>query len=242
MKDFIYRKKEVPNPVLEMGIKYIENGPHSGNNTEGVFESLIEEGYTIYPVYSNVLKDQSNKLYTERICTKKKECENVIAVAAIGAFAFPEDFNMSEKSISYVYELFTAWSNGEVFEIMSLDNDIDLLEDLSFHELKATSDISYKIIQSKMSLDQLVEINPFYKKILDYSKEKNLNTDHFSLNHDFYKGYYQEFFDSYTGFRSNKLFSEEDLENKKWFGTFYGLKDLSSKILEDNCSWTRIFQ
>lgn len=197
------------NPLENEGIVCINRNNTNKKDLNSKLKELTTQGYVIKPVFCY---EHGGRVFSEHL---RNGCQydNYL----YGVFAFPKEYILTEDILKSVYETYTLWAEGEVFDFLII-NEKEKIDDTNL----------YDYLYEKIDFQSLLEFEN--KEILEYLKLNKIkkasvedaNTDERLLT----------FRNLYYGKNKFGLIKYSDIAEKEWNYEFYGIDSILNELKE----------
>lgn len=214
MKVIIRPAECVSNPLEDMGIICINRNNTKESDISGRLKILSEQGFTFKRVYCY---DHSGRVFSE---TPSNGCQfdNYL----YGLFGFPKDFDLSDKSVESVYELYTQWAEGDVYDYIIIKDTEDDLCSSVFDYMLEKIDFQAMYENGSMLIQEFMKNNGISKKSV-------INED---INYD---ERFAPLRSLYLGKTKQGLILKSEIEDLEWNYEIFGIENVEKEI-EDSKS------
>lgn len=206
----IKQSSDVTNPLEEDGIICINRNNTKKENINNRLKELDNQGYIIKRIYCY---EHGGRVFSPTL-TNGCNFDNYI----YGVFAIPKDFNLSEENIKNIYETYTLWSEGEVYDYIVIDD--------PNYELDSRN--IFDCFLEKIDYQELYENNS--EEILNYIKENKIKKSSIEdINID---DRFDNFKKLYFGKTKQGLISYKEIKEMEWNYEIFGISQIEEEIKE----------
>lgn len=209
MKIVIRESLNPENPLENEGIVCINRNNTKNNEINDKLKNLSKKGYILKPVYCY---EHGGRVFSEKQ-NNKCQFDNYL----YGVFAFPKDYVLTEDILKSVYETYTLWAEGEVYDFLIINEEDELKENNMYYYLYEKIDFQDILESENKEIIKFLKENKIKKSSIE-----DANTDERLSN----------FRSLYYGKNKFGLIKNEDINEKEWNYEFYGIDSIINELKE----------
>lgn len=208
MKVIIKPSDCVSNPVEDMGIICLNRNNTKAADLPAKLKELDSNGYKLKRIFCY---EHSGRVFSE---SPLNNCpfDNYL----YGTFAFPADLELTEEFVKSIYELYTQWAEGEVYDYIIIKDTEDDKFPSIFDYFLEKIDYQSMYENGSMLIQDFMKVNKISKK--------SINED---LNYD---ERFAPLRSLYLGKTKQGLVTYKEIEDIEWNYEIYGLESIEKEI------------
>lgn len=207
-KIIISQSENVSNPLEDMGIICLNRNNSKHSEMPSKMKALNEQGYKLERVFCY---DHGGRVF------KRHSFNDQWDSYLYGIFAFPQDMDLTEEFLDSIYEEYTQWAEGEVYDYIVLNETSDI---------KVDSVLDYYL--EKIDFDSMFENRD--SLIMDFMKENKISIK--SVEDIYSDNRFTEFRNQFLGKTKQGYIYKKELDNLEWTFEIFGLDNLEKEFKE----------